>query len=121
MKCFLNTVSGGLGPGTILFFLLPTTVFAQSEGGGGGGAVICIVGLVILAINIAILVWVVKDSQARGASAGAWTVIVIVFGILGLLAYLVARPKGKLVPCPECGKNKPITDAICPHCGKRVA
>lgn len=85
------------------------------------GSTVCIGGaLLFLIINIAILIWVIRDAQARGSSAGAWVIIVLLFGVLGLLAYLVARPKGKLVPCPECGKQKPITDTICPHCGKRV-
>jgi len=119
MKRALNTIARGLGMMAILSLLLPTTVFAQS-GDSGGTVALCGVLIVLLVINIAILVWVVKDCQKRGASAGAWLVIVLLFGVLGLLAYLVARPKGKLVPYPECGKEKPITDPICPHCGKRV-
>ncbi|NOZ71635.1 MAG: hypothetical protein GXP38_06940 [Chloroflexi bacterium] len=122
MKRLLYSVLSGLGLATVLSLLLPTIVSAQ--GGGdetAGAAMLCLVVLVILAINIAILVWVIKDAQARGTSAGAWTIIVILFGIFGLLAYLIARPKGRLVPCPECGRRKPITDVICPHCGKRVA
>ena len=119
MKRRINALAGGLGLTTLLLLMLPTAVFAQSD--DAGGAVLCFGGILVwLVINIAILVWVIRDAQSRGASAGAWVVIVILFGILGLLAYLVARPKGKLVPCPECGKQKPITDAICPHCGKRV-
>jgi uncharacterized protein YhhL (DUF1145 family) len=119
MKRFLNFIACGLGIMAILFLLLPTAVLAQSEDTGGTVA-ICGILVVLLAINIALLVWVVKDAQNRGTSAGAWLVIVLLFGVLGLLAYLIARPKGKLVSCPECGKQKPITDAICPHCGKRV-
>lgn len=118
MKRKLSTVASGLEI-ILLSFLLPSPAYAQS-GNGSGGASCLSIFIILAVINIAILVWVIKDAQSRGASAGAWLVIVLLFGILGLLAYLVARPKGKLVPCPECGKQKPITDAICPHCGRRV-
>jgi MFS family permease len=112
MKRLLNTVAGGLGM-TVLSLLLPTAVLAQNDNTGAFGTGALCFGLIIgLVINIAILVWVTKDAQKRGSSAGAWLVIVLLFGILGLLAYLVARPKGKLVPCPECGKEKQITDPI---------
>ena len=119
MKRVLGTFAGSLGLMTLLSLLLPTAALAQYED-TAGTVFCCGATLVVLVINVAILVWVIKDAQSRGASAGAWVVIVLLFGFLGLLAYLVARPKGKLVPCPECGRNKPITDAICPHCGKRV-
>lgn len=119
MKQTLRTIAIGLRLAIISFLLSPSTAFAQS-GDDSFGTGLCLIVLVLLAINIAILVWIVKDAQARGTSAGAWLVIVLLFGVLGLLAYLIARPKGKLVPCPECGKQKPIIDPICPHCGKRV-
>ena len=120
MKRPFNTIATGLGLAFAMSLLLPTSVLAQQGEGEGAMAGLCIVGLIVLAVNIAILVWVIKDAQARGTSPGAWLVVVLLFGVLGLLAYLIARPKGKLVPCPECGKKKPIGDPICPHCGKRV-
>ena len=104
-----------------LLFTLP--VYAQREGEGIEAlftGTCCIFWILLIAVNIACLVWVVRDAQARGASAGAWIIIVLLFGVLGLLAYLVARPRGKLVECPECGRKKPIGDGICPHCGRRV-
>ena len=74
---------------------------------------------IMLLINIGLLVWLVRDANARGAGAGAWLLVVLIFGPLGFLAYLVARPKGRLEPCPNCGVNRPITAMICPHCGYR--
>lgn len=118
MKRLLSTVAGGVGLILLLGLLAPMTVLAQD--GDGAVAALCIGFLIYMAINVAILVWVVKDAQARGTSPGAWLIIVLLFGLLGLLAYMIARPKGKLVSCPECGKKKPISDAICPHCGRRV-
>ena len=108
-----------------LTFALLLTVngvaFAQDDEGatiGGESLRVCCGALLLT--NIAILVWVVQDANNRGTSAGAWLIIVLIFGVLGLLAYLVARPQGKLVPCPNCGKDKPIRDQVCPHCGAKV-
>lgn len=108
-----------------LTFALLLTVngvaFAQDdEGATIGGVSLWVCCGALLLTNIAILVWVVQDANNRGTSAGAWLIIVLIFGVLGLLAYLVARPQGKLVPCPNCGKDKPIRDQVCPHCGAKV-
>jgi hypothetical protein len=116
MSVFLTTVSEWLSP--MIASLKPLADVLAQEGAAFGG--LCLFGLAILVVNILLLVWVAKDAQARGTSAGAWVVIVLLFGILGLLVYLVARPKGRLVACSNCGKNKPIADPICPHCGTRV-
>jgi hypothetical protein len=99
---------------------LSLTVSAQSD--EELGTAVCTGGLWLglLALNIAILFWVLSDAKARGASGCAWAIIVLFTGVVGLLVYLVARPTGVLVPCPECGKRKPIVSAICPHCGRRV-
>ena len=120
MKHTLKIVVGGLGMLVLQSIFMPSLVFAQ-DGDALFGVGFCGIGIVVLALNIALLYWVYKDAEKRGASAGGWLIVVFLFGLLGLLVYLIARPKGKLVPCPECGKQKPITDAICPHCGKRVA
>lgn len=115
----LKIAVAGLGMLVIQSLLMRTSVLAQDDALFGAGA--CGFLLLVLVLNIALLFWVYKDAEKRGASAGAWLIVVFLFGLLGLLLYLIARPKGKLVACPECGKMKPITDAICPHCGKRVA
>lgn len=106
----------------MLFLAVNGTALAQDdEGATVAGVSVWVCCGAILLLNLLILVWVVKDAQERGTSAGAWLMIVLIFGFLGLLAYLVARPQGKLVRCPNCGRNKPIRDQVCPHCGARVA
>ena len=102
-----------------IYLLLPQVAFAQSDSDSSGGGALLFCGALLL-INIAILVWVVQDANNRGSSAGAWLIIVLIFGVLGLLAYLVARPQGKLRECPHCGRKKPIRDQVCPHCGAKV-
>jgi len=91
----------------------------DDNGGLLGGATVFICCALVLILNIALLAWVAKDASSRGTSAGAWLVIVLLFGILGLLAYLVARPQGRLMACPNCSRQRPITSIICPHCGYR--
>lgn len=120
MKHSLKVVAGGLGVLALQSLLIPSMVLAQDGGDVFATSGLCIFGLLVVALNIALLYWVYKDAEKRGASAGAWLIVVFLFGLLGLLLYLIARPKGKLVACPHCGKQKPITDAICPHCGQRV-
>lgn len=124
MNRTLKIVAGGLGMLLLQSLFFPGLVFAQSGDDlafGGSMVFLCGFGIAVIALNIYLLYWVYKDAEKRGASAGGWLIVVFLFGLLGLLIYLIARPKGKLVSCPECGKQKPITDAICPHCGKRVA
>jgi len=105
----------------VFLLTLNGVAFAQDDEGAtvAGVSYLVCCGIFLL-VNILILVWVVQDANNRGTSAGAWLIIVLIFGILGLLAYLVARPQGKLVPCPNCGRSKPIRDQVCPHCGARV-
>ena len=98
MKRLVNTVASVLGMAAMLSLLLPTTVFAQSEDTDGAVTLCGIaIGIVVLVTYIAILDWVIKDAKKRGARAGCWFVIVLLFGVFGILVYLVARPKGKLL------------------------
>lgn len=119
MKHSLKVVAGVLGVLALQSLLVPGSVLAQN-GDAFATSGLCIFGILVIVLNIALLYWVYKDAEKRGASAGAWLIVVFLFGLLGLLLYLIARPKGKLVACPHCGKQKPIGDAICPHCGQRV-
>jgi uncharacterized membrane protein YraQ (UPF0718 family) len=99
---------------------LPQSAFAASDD-SSGAASCCVVALVIFAVvNLALVVWLMNDAHNRGASPGGWILVFLLFGPIALLAYMIVRPRGKLVPCPECGRQKPIVDQICPHCGRRV-
>lgn len=108
----------------LLIFAFP--LLAQYEDSGAaetaaglaamGGCMIFV--LIALAINIAILVWVYRDAQSRGMdNAVLWLVIVLLTGLLGLIIYLIVRPKGVTAPCPSCGKKRMAGLAVCPHCG----
>lgn len=85
-------------------------------GAGIGFFLFVIIGLFVL--NVAILVWVAKDAKARnmGSSVG-WLILVLFLGPLGLVIYLLSRPKGNLVQCPRCKNKRLESSAACPHCG----
>lgn len=74
-----------------------------------------IIGVIVL--NIALLVWVAKDAKNRGMdSAVIWMLLVLFTGILGLVIYLLSRPKGELVLCKHCENKKLKYAKVCPHC-----
>lgn len=102
----------------LLLLALPALVLAQTytyEGTmhpeeAAAWGVGCIIGLVIfifvcLVVEIIILVWVYKDAKARGVDNPAvWLILIIFTGLIGLIIYLVVRPKEKL---PEGGEGLP--------------
>ena len=53
-----------------------------------------------LIIWVLVAVWVYKDAESRGASGVLWLIIVILLGIIGLIIYLVVRPKHKAAQPP---------------------
>ena len=72
----------------------------------------------IIALNIALLIWVARDAKSRGMdNAVVWMIIVMLTGIIGLIIYLFTRPQGNLAPCPQCGNRRLQGSAKCPHCG----
>lgn len=73
---------------------------------------------IVLAINIAILIWVKNDATARGMENPVlWLVIVFFTGLIGLVIYFLVRPKGELAVCASCGKKRMQGLPKCPSCG----
>jgi Phospholipase_D-nuclease N-terminal len=82
----------------------------------GGGFIFLFVA--IIAINVAILVWVARDAKARGMdSAILWMLLVFFTGVIGLIIYILVRPQGNMIQCPNCHNKKLQAAARCPHCG----
>ena len=49
----------------------------------------------IFVIQILILVWVYKDAKAKGVENPVlWLILVLLFPLIGLIVYLIVRPKG---------------------------
>jgi hypothetical protein len=95
-----------------------------AEGAAGLGACAACSGfflfifLGLLALNIALLVWVTRDARNRGTeNAVLWLIVVLIAGPIGLIVYFLSRPKGNLVVCPKCQGKRLEFSAKCPHCG----
>ncbi len=94
---------------------------------------------VILWISIAY--WTYRDAKSRGAMAGYWTIVALMFPVFGWLIYLVVRPHERVedkqereleikskeaalaqtgAVCPACMKPVERDFLICPHCLKRL-
>ena len=86
--------------------------------GCGCGILFLILILVNLAIAIILMVWVAKDAKARGESAALWVLLMFFLSWLGLIIWLLARPKGAIVACQNCRNNKLESMTRCPHCGQ---
>lgn len=85
---------------------------------GAGIGVLIFVPIAIIALNIALLVWVARDAKSRGMdSAVIWMVLVMFTSVIGLIIYIFSRPQGNLVQCQSCGNKRLEASAKCPHCG----
>jgi uncharacterized membrane protein YhaH (DUF805 family) len=91
---------------------------AASAGCCGGVLVIIFVCVALFVLNIAMLVWVARDSKNRGMDNSVmWMILMFFTSLLGLLIYILSRPQGNLVPCPHCNNKRLSVSAKCPHCG----
>jgi hypothetical protein len=106
--------------------LLAQSAFAQEELEDAAALSACaacsgvmiLIPIVIIALNIALLIWVAKDAKSRGMdNAVVWMILVMCTSVIGLVIYLNSRPKGELIKCAKCGNNRLQTSARCPHCG----
>ncbi|HEX7729151.1 MAG TPA: PLD nuclease N-terminal domain-containing protein [Terracidiphilus sp.] len=84
----------------------------------GCGGLFLIIWIGLIALQIALLVWVARDAKSRGMdSAILWMLLVFFFPLLGIIVYMLTRTKGNLVPCPNCNNKRLDVSAKCPHCG----
>jgi putative membrane protein insertion efficiency factor len=94
---------------------------AACAAGGVWCAFMAVIFVVAIVLKVLMIVWVYKDSKARGdQNAVLWIVLLVFTNIIGLVIYLVARPKGDLFPCPDCHQKKLETVTRCPHCGNEA-
>jgi hypothetical protein len=110
----------------VLALFAPATCFAEynlADPTGGAAACGCcgtfiFIPIAFLALSIAMLVWVARDAKARGMdSAVLWMLLVFFLNLIGLVIYLLSRPQGNLIPCPNCGNQRLEASVKCPHCG----
>jgi len=99
--------------------------------GGLFAGALCFFWVVMFIIWIAIGVWMYRDAEKRGKSGALWLIIGLLFGILGLIIWLIVRPsepsfyerkaageEKKERICPSCGRSIPFDAKVCPYCGK---
>jgi uncharacterized membrane protein YhaH (DUF805 family) len=98
----------------------------QQQNDGSAGCAACFgcssffvfLFVALIALNIALLVWVARDAKSRGMDSSVlWMILVMFTGIIGLVIYLFSRPQGNVVPCAHCGNKRLQVSAKCPHCG----
>jgi hypothetical protein len=77
----------------------------------------CLLPVLWMAINTAILFWVARDAKSRGMDGAMWIFLILFTGVLGLAIYLFSRPQGVLIQCYNCGNNRMEASMKCPHCG----
>ena len=73
-----------------------TTTSSDATGAALGiGMIICwILAVVVgLAIYIWVAVWIYRDASKRDTSAALWVILWIFFSWVGLIIYLIVRPK----------------------------
>ena len=84
---------------------------------GGSIVTVIVVGIVLFALNIALLIWVARDAKSRGMDSSIlWMFLVMFTSFIGLVIYIFARPQGELIQCAHCKGNRLKVSATCPHC-----
>ncbi len=93
------------------------------------GGLFCFILVIPIVISILIGVWMYKDANKRGENGVLWLIVGLIAGIIGLIIWLIVRPKE--APYDEHGKPlyqpyqhrefQPITPETmrtkCPQCG----
>jgi hypothetical protein len=103
----------------------PLLLAQNNSGDPAAGCVACggcgfFIALAVVGLGIAIFlaIWVSKDAKARGMdNVALWVILCIFLGLIGLVIYLLARPKGNLTKCSSCQGKRLEGSAKCPQCG----
>lgn len=72
--------------------------------------------VVLVILYIYPIYWITKDARKRGKNEILWGVATVFLYYFPVILYFIVRPKGELVKCQYCGKEKLNTLPQCPHC-----
>lgn len=53
--------------------------------------VLCFFIVALFVVFLFVAIWVYRDAETRGMSGVLWLIVVLLFGIIGLIIYLVVR------------------------------
>lgn len=80
--------------------------------------IMILMALLVIAIPIAMGVYIYRDALRRGMNAPMWTLVgVLAPGFIGLIIYLIVRGDHPDLQCGACGKPVNSAFAVCPYCG----
>lgn len=87
-----------------------------------------VMSFLLMALWIAVIVWVYRDAERRGMNGILWALLVFIGNLIGLLIYLIVRNDVVTSPatsvsaqsCPQCQKPVSPNFEFCPHCGARM-
>lgn len=89
---------------------------------------LCVIPILLFIVWLFICVWVYRDAEKRGKNGALWLIICLLFGIIGLIIWVIVRPpetsfyekkRDTRRSCPDCGREIPFDANICPYCGKK--
>jgi len=113
-------------------FRIPRLDFMRIDTGFIRFTTISFFSLVMLALWIAVIVWVYRDAERRNMNGILWALLVLIGNLIGLLIYLILRSDSSLAqptgtksvtatkPCPSCGKQVDIQAVYCLQCGTKM-
>ncbi len=98
-----------------------------------------VIVVILIALYLLSILWVFKDSQARGKNPIVWTIVAII-PIAGLVAYCLMRPELTVLDadeqdmelellqrqldnygnCPHCDYPIEADFVMCPHCQRQL-
>jgi len=73
------------------------------------------ISVVSLLLGAIALVWA-RLAHFSWEQALAWTAFVLAFNIAGLITFRLVADWAVRVPCPQCGRKRPVEENVCPHC-----
>jgi hypothetical protein len=97
--------------------------------------------LFFVVLHLALVFWVYRDADRRGAMGWFWALTTLLFPVAGWLVYLVVRPpefladarerdleirakevslQRDLTSCPSCRKPVEKEFLLCPYCMKKL-
>ncbi len=86
-----------------------------------------LMGLFMLALWVAVIIWIYRDAENRGMNGLLWALLVFIGNLIALIVYLIIRSESnkerstqnKMI-CPDCEKSIADQYAYCPYCGASV-